>query len=137
MAFRKFPVEVLTPEGLVFDEEVEMVATRTVVGEIGIRARHAPLLAIVDPTELRLYRSEDEIVRFAQGEGYLQMDGQRVLVLVDEAVRPGDLNVADLETKLKEAEREIEQSEPDTEEHRVAERHKRRMEVFLEVAQRD
>jgi len=84
-----FPVEVLTPEGEVFNDEVEMIATKTVGGSIGILARHQPLLAMLDPAELRLYRSESDVVRLVQGEGYLQVgaDGG-VLILVDEAVSP-------------------------------------------------
>ena len=62
----KFQVEVLTPEGEVFNGEVEMVSTRTAVGLIGILAQHAPLLGVLDPTELRLYRTDTDIVRFAQ-----------------------------------------------------------------------
>ena len=44
-----FRVEVLTPEGEVFDDEVEMVSTRTTVGEIGMLANHPPLLGMLDP----------------------------------------------------------------------------------------
>ncbi len=54
----KFPVEVLTPEGEVFNEEVVQISTRTAVGSIGILANHQPMLAMLDPTELRLYSSE-------------------------------------------------------------------------------
>ena len=76
MAHTPFAVEVLTPEGEVFDDEVEMLSTRTTVGSIGILANHEPLLAMLDPTELRLYKSETDVVRFAQGEGYLQVARQ-------------------------------------------------------------
>jgi F-type H+-transporting ATPase subunit epsilon len=85
VAHTKFPVEVLTPEGEVFSEEVEMLSTFTTVGSIGILANHEPLLATLEPTELRLYRSETDIVRFAQGKGYLQFADNRALVLVQEA----------------------------------------------------
>ncbi len=85
MAHAKFPVEVLTPEGVVFDEEIEMLSAFTAVGSIGILANHQPLLAVLEPAELRLYRSESEIVRFKQGEGYLQFAENRALVLVQEA----------------------------------------------------
>ena len=71
MARTKFRAEVLTPEGKVFDDEVEMVSTRTGVGSIGILANHAPLMAILEPTELRLYKSESDVVSFAQGPGGL------------------------------------------------------------------
>src|ERR1700746_2419501 len=96
MARTKFRVEVLPPEGEVFNDEVEMVSTRTTVGSIGVLANHQPLLGLLDPTELRLYRSESEIERFAQGEGYIQVGGNHVLVLVEEAVPPRELNAADL-----------------------------------------
>ena len=75
-----FMVEVLTPEGQVFSDEVELLSTRTTTGSIGIKARHAPLMAILEPTELRLYKSDSDIVRFAQGEGYLQVVDNHALV---------------------------------------------------------
>ena len=134
MAHEKFAVEVLTPEGLVFDEEVEMVSTRTGVGSIGIRARHQPLLGILDPTELRLYRSESDIVRFAQGEGYVQVSEGRVLLLVEEATAPEDLDRSDLEDRRKRAEEAASSAEDDSEEQRRFQRDKRRAEVFLEIA---
>ena len=111
MAHEKFPVEVLTPEGEVFNDEVEMVSTRTTVGSIGILANHAPLLAMLDPTELRLYNSESEIVSFAQAEGYLQVANNRALILVEEAHAPSELNAGDLRDRLQQAERELEQAE--------------------------
>ena len=93
MARTKFPVEVLTPEGEVFSEEVEMLSTRTAVGSIGILAGHEPVLAMLEPTELRLYRSESDVVRFAQAEGYLQFAENRALVLVEEAVTPAAISL--------------------------------------------
>ncbi len=103
MSYAKFPVEVLTPEGEVFSEEVEMLSTVTTVGSIGILARHQPLLARLEPTELRLYRSETEIVRFAQAEGYLQFADNRALVLVEEAIAPEALDREALRSRLEEA----------------------------------
>ena len=103
MAHTKFPVEVLTPEGEVFSEEVEMLSTFTTVGSIGILANHEPLLARLEPTELRLYRSEAEIVRFAQAEGYLQFAENRALVLVEEAIAPDALDRPTIETQLSDA----------------------------------
>ncbi len=135
MARSKFPVEVLTPEGQVFDEEVEMVSTRTNMGSIGVRAQHAPLMAILDPTELRLYRSEGDVVRFAQGEGYLQVVDNSALVLVEEAIPPDDLDRSDIESKLNEARDGSSQAEEGSEEARLYERRVRRYEAFLEVTQ--
>jgi F-type H+-transporting ATPase subunit epsilon len=131
----RFQVEVLTPEGQVFDDEVEMVSTRTSVGSIGVLANHQPLLGLLDPTELRLYRSESDIERFAQGEGYIQVAGNRVLVLVEEAHRPEELDSADLRERLSKAERDAEQAEEGSEERRRALRDKRRWEAFLAIAE--
>src|SRR5256714_4357209 len=113
MARTKFRAEVLTPEGQVFDDEVEMVSTRTTVGSIGVLANHAPLMAILDPTELRLYKSESDIVRFAQGEGYLQVVDNSALVLVEEAEDPDKLDRSDIETRLREAREALEHAEED------------------------
>jgi F-type H+-transporting ATPase subunit epsilon len=129
-----FQVEVLTPEGEAFNDEVEMVSTRTSVGSIGILANHAPLLGMLDPTELRLYKSESDVVRYAQGEGFLQVYGNRVLLLVDEIFEVDELNSGDLEERLSRAESELEKAEEGSEERRAAERDKRRYEAFLELA---
>jgi F-type H+-transporting ATPase subunit epsilon len=135
MAHSKFPVEVLTPEGEVFSDEVEMVSTVTVVGSIGILAHHEPVLATLEPTELRLYRSEGDIVRFAQAEGYLQFVENRALVLVEEAIAPEQIDRATFETKLSEARAAAERAAPDSEEHARAQRDIRRYEAFLAVEQ--
>ena len=134
MARTKFPVEVLTPEGQVFSEEVEMLSTRTTVGSIGVLANHAPLMAILDPTELRLYRSEGDVVRFAQGEGYLQVVDNSALVLVEEALAPNQLDRLDLEARARSARESAERAEEGSEERERCERNARRYEAFLEVA---
>ena len=137
MARTKFEVEVLTPEGEVFADEVEMVSTRTGTGSLGILANHQPLLGLLDPTELRLYRSDSDIVRFAQGEGYVQVANGRVMVLVEEATDPDKLDTSELQDKLKRAEEEISSNDDDSEAYRRACRDKRRWEAFIRVAQGD
>jgi F-type H+-transporting ATPase subunit epsilon len=133
LARTPFPVEVLTPEGEVFNDEVEMVSTRTAVGSIGILANHAPLMAMLEPTELRLYKSDSDVVSFAQAEGYLQVADNRALVLVEEAIPPDDLDRSDLESKLREAEQAYENAEEDSEEQRRYERDVNRYKAFLDV----
>ena len=133
MPRNKFPVEVLTPEGKVFDDEVEMVSTRTSVGSIGILANHAPLMAMLEPTELRLYKSDSDIVRLAQGEGYLQVVDNSALLLVEEAVDPGSLDRSTHESQLQNAQQALEEAEEGTEERRRAERDVKRWKTFLEV----
>jgi F-type H+-transporting ATPase subunit epsilon len=135
MAHTKFGVEILTPEGEVFNEEVEMVSTRTTVGTLGILANHAPLLATLEPTELRVYRTESDVVRFAQGEGYLQVQDNHALILVQDAVDPGSLDPGALRNQLSDAETALGSHEEGTEGHRQAEREIRRLQVFLALAE--
>jgi F-type H+-transporting ATPase subunit epsilon len=134
MARTKFRVEVLTPEGEVFNEEVEMVSTVTSVGSLGLLANHSPVLATLEPTELRIYRSEGEIVRFAQAEGYLQMADNQALVLVEEAIDPDKLDRGVLESKLTAAQAAVDGAPADSEEQARARRDVRRAEAFLKVA---
>jgi F-type H+-transporting ATPase subunit epsilon len=128
-----FKVEILTPEGEIFSDEVEMLSTKTAVGSIGLLANHQPLLAMLDPTELRLYKSESDVIRYAQGEGFLQISGEHALVLVDEVFDVDELDSGDLKDRLKRAEDERDKAEDGTEELRAAERDIRRYEAFLKI----
>lgn len=135
MAHTKFQVEVLTPEGEVFADEAEMVSTKTTVGSIGVLANHAPILAMLDPTELRIYRSDSDVVRFAQSEGYLQVIEGRALLLVEEARDKDSLDASEVRERLEQAQSELENAGDDTERLRVAERDVRRWEAFLSIAE--
>jgi F-type H+-transporting ATPase subunit epsilon len=135
MARNRFPVEVLTPEGEVFREEIEMLSTVTSVGSIGILANHSPVLAMLEPTELRLYRSDSEIVRFAQAEGYLQFAENRALVLVEEAISPDALDRPLLQQRLSDAQAAAARAAEGSEELARAQRDIRRCEAFLAVGQ--
>jgi F-type H+-transporting ATPase subunit epsilon len=130
-----FKVEVLTPEGLVFGEEVQQVSTRTESGSLGILARHQPLLGLLEPTELRLYRSESDVVRFAQAEGYVQIatDGS-VLLLVEEAIAPDDLDASELSDKARRAGESADRAEDGSEEEARCRRDERRYRAFAEIA---
>jgi F-type H+-transporting ATPase subunit epsilon len=135
VAHTPFTCEILTPEGEVFNDEVTMVSTRTTVGSIGILARHQPLLGMLEPTELRLYRGESGVLRFAQGEGYVQVAGDHVLILVEEAQRPEELDAAELRARIERADRELASAGEDSEQARLAARDKRRAEAFLKIAE--
>jgi F-type H+-transporting ATPase subunit epsilon len=127
-------VEVLTPEGEVFNGEARQISTRTEVGEIGILAHHTPLLAALRPTELRLRISESETKRWAQAHGWLQVFGNRARLLVEEAIRPEDLDVGRLKEQLADAQRRLSESEEGTADHARAEKDRDRAEAFLAIA---
>ena len=135
MARTPFRVEVLTPEGEVFNDDVEMVSTHTAVGSVGILAHHQPMLAMLDPAELRLHRREGEIVSFAQGEGFLQVTGTRALLLVDELQDPATLDAAELRDRLRSALDELAGAADGSEEQRVAKRDERRYATWLKIVE--
>jgi F-type H+-transporting ATPase subunit epsilon len=130
-----FEVEVLTPEGEVFNGEVRQVSTRTAVGEIGILANHAPLLAALKPAELRLHVSDSETRRYAQAHGWLQVFGNRARLLVEEAVAPEDLDAGALKEQLADAEQRLGESEVGSGARGRAQKDRDRAEAFLTIAQ--
>ncbi|MGN6257607.1 MAG: ATP synthase F1 subunit epsilon [Solirubrobacterales bacterium] len=127
-------VEVLTPEGEVWSGEARQVSTRTEVGELGILANHAPLLAALRPTELRLKLSDSETKRYAQAHGWLQIYGNRARLLLEEAIPPEDLDTGTLKEQLSDAERRLSESEEGSAEHNRAQKDKDRAEAFLSIA---
>jgi F-type H+-transporting ATPase subunit epsilon len=128
-------VEVLTPEGEVFNGEVRQVSTRTAVGELGILANHAPLLAALAPTELRLHVSDSETKRYAQAHGWLQVFGNHAKLLVEEALDPDELDTGTLKEQLADAEQRLSESEDGSGAYARAEKDRDRAEAFLAIAQ--
>jgi F-type H+-transporting ATPase subunit epsilon len=90
---------------------------------------------MLEPTELRLYKSESEIVRFVQGEGYMQVVDNSALILVEEAIDPDSLDRSTIESQLENARQALDEAEEDSEERRRAERNVKRYEAFLRVGE--
>lgn len=134
MAENRFEVEVLTPEGEVFSGEVRQVSTRTAVGEVGILANHAPLLAALRPTELRLHLTETETRRYAQAHGWMQVFGNRARLLVEEAISPENLDTATLKEQRDDAERRLAEAEEGSGARGIAQKDLDRAEAFLAIA---
>src|SRR3954453_22607850 len=126
MAEHNVNVRVLTPEGEVFDGEVEQLSTRTAVGEIGILANHVPVLARLRPTELRLHMPGGEVQRWAHAEGWLQGFANRATVLVGEAVPPKTLDSGELRSRIEDADARLSESEEGSGAHTQAQRDKDR-----------
>ena len=135
-----FRAEVLTPHGKVYDGEMFQVSVRTVIGEVGIRARHAPMLARLVPHEMRLFETESDFgssggaKRYAAAEGWLEVFANKVTVLVTEAVDPSALDSADLKARIEDAEGRLAEADEDSAAYRTAEQDKVRAEAFLEIA---
>ncbi len=139
----KLQAQVLTPEGKVYEGEAFQVSTRTVVGEVGVRARHAPMLARIVPHELRIYEDESDFgssegaQRFASAEGWLEVFANKVTVLVGEAHDPSSLDTAELKSRLEDAEQRLEEldEDEDSAQYQTAEQDKARAEAFLQIAE--
>ena len=128
-------VQVLTPEGAVFEGELQQVSTRTAVGEVGILAKHIPMVARLVPAELRLHKSDSDVETYAQGEGWLEVFANRARVLVAEAIKPEDLDVSDLKQRLEEAEQALKEADEGSAAAEQAERERARCEAFIQIAE--
>ncbi|MBN8868087.1 MAG: ATP synthase F1 subunit epsilon [Solirubrobacterales bacterium] len=129
-----FTVEVLTPEGEVFNGEVVQLSTRTVTGEIGVLARHVPVLAALKPNLLRLKVSDSETKEWAQSHGMLQVFANHAQVLLEEAIEPSRLDTASLEEQKADAEARLADESTGDAAREVAKRDLERVEAFLEIA---
>lgn len=126
--------QVLTPEGEVFSGELVQLSTRTNVGEVGILARHIPMVARLVPAELRLHKSESDVETYAQGEGWLEVFANRARVLIAEAIPPDRLDVGELRGRLEDAESRLAEAEEGSAAHEQAERDRARAEAFIQIA---
>jgi F-type H+-transporting ATPase subunit epsilon len=131
----KLEAQVLTPEGEVFSGELVQLSTRTAVGEVGILARHIPMVARLVPAELRLHVSDSEIERYAQGEGWLEVFANRARVLIAEAIPPSELDAGELRERLDDARRRVEEAEEGSATHEGAQREAARFEAYLTIAE--
>src|SRR5215831_9114021 len=106
-----FPVSVVTPEGPAFEGEAEMLIVPGAAGEIGILARHAPLVAMLKAGSTRVHVRENEVLEFATGPGFFKVEQDRALALVDDAVDVREIDRGEAERQLDEARAELERLE--------------------------
>ena len=110
MAGRKFDVSLVTPEGPAYEGEAEMIVVPGQAGEIGVLARHAPLIATLKAGSTRVYldRDADDVREFATGPGFFQVQNDRAIALVDDAVLASEVDDARARRQLEEAQAELE-----------------------------
>jgi len=99
---RTFDLSVVTPEGTAFEGEAQMLIVPGAAGEIGVLARHAPLVAMLKAGEIRV-RAKGEWQSFAAGPGYFKVQQDRAIVLVDDAVRAEEIDVEQARREVEEA----------------------------------
>ena len=102
-----FPVSVVTPEGPAFEGEAEMLIVPGAAGEIGVLARHAPLVAMLRAGSTRVHVGDGEVREFATGPGFFQVLENRAIALVDDAVAAGDIDEERARRQLEEAQEEL------------------------------
>jgi len=107
---RRFDVSLVTPEGPAFEGEAEMLIVPGAAGEIGVLARHAPLVAMLKAGSTRVHTGS-EVLEFATGPGFFKVETDRALALVDDAVRADDVDSERANRQLEEARAELEKVE--------------------------
>ena len=131
---KRLGVRVLTPEGAVFDDLAYMVIAPSVRGEVGILPRHTPFIAFLKMGETRLKLLDDSEVVYATSEGYLSVEDDRVLVLVEQAERADQIDVARAQAALEKADAALAEAGDDDVARVAAESSRRRAENRLNVA---
>jgi F-type H+-transporting ATPase subunit epsilon len=113
VAERTFSVSLVTPEGAAFEGEIEMLVVPGADGEIGVLARHAPLVALLKAGSTRVYRDRqsEDVLEFATGPGFFKVEQDRALALVDDAVEARNIDDERARKQLEEAQAELEKVE--------------------------
>jgi F-type H+-transporting ATPase subunit epsilon len=110
---KMFDVSLVTPEGPAFEGEAEMIVVPGAAGEIGVLARHAPLIATLKAGSTRVYldRDSNEVREYATGPGFFQVQLDRAIALVDDAVLANEIDDARAREQLETAQQELERLE--------------------------
>ena len=107
---KTFSVSLVTPDGAVFEGEATMLIVPGAAGEIGVLARHAPLIATLKAgsTRIHLVEGEERVREFATGPGFFKVEQDRAIALVDDAVSAREIDHDRARRQLEEAQAELE-----------------------------
>jgi F-type H+-transporting ATPase subunit epsilon len=108
---KKFDVSLVTPEGPAYEGEAEMLIVPGAAGEIGVLARHAPLIATLKAGSTRVHVAEGDVREYATGPGFFKVELDRALALVDDAVAADAIDAARAQEQLEAAKAELEKVE--------------------------
>ena len=137
-ARKRFDVSLVTPDGPAFEGEAEMIVVPGAAGEIGVLARHAPLVATLKAGSTRVHLQGGEVQEYATGPGFFKVERDRAIALVDGAVQAKEIDVAAARARLEAAQAELEKVERGESggDRWVLEQRVRHAENLLEVAGR-
>ena len=108
---RSFDVSLVTPEGAAFEGTAEMLIVPGAAGEIGVLARHAPLVATLKAGSTRVHVSRNDVREYATGPGFFKVELDRALALVDDAILAAEIDDERARRQLEEARAELERVE--------------------------
>jgi F-type H+-transporting ATPase subunit epsilon len=108
---RRFDVSLVTPDGPAYEGDAEMLIVPGAAGEIGVLARHAPLVATLKAGSTRVHLGRDEVLEFATGPGFFKVELDRAIALVDDAVDAREIDDGRAQRQLEEARAELERLE--------------------------
>ena len=108
---RRFDVSIVTPDGAAYEGDAEMLIVPGAAGEIGVLARHAPLVATLKAGSTRVHLGHEEIVEYATGPGFFTVQFDRAIALVDDAVRADQIDRDRAQQQLDEVKAELEKVE--------------------------
>ncbi len=107
----RFDVSLVTPDGTVFEGDAEMLIVPGAAGEIGVLARHAPLVATLKSGATRVHLGAEKVEEFATGPGFFTVQFDRAIAIVDHAVKASEIDREEAERMLEEAKAELERIE--------------------------
>jgi len=105
---RQFSVSLVTPDGAAYEGEAEMIIVPGAAGEIGVLARHAPLIATLKAGSTRVHLDSSQVLEYATGPGFFQVLQDRAIALVDDAVKADEIDEQKARTQLEAAQAELE-----------------------------
>jgi F-type H+-transporting ATPase subunit epsilon len=105
---KKFELSLVTPDGATYEGEVEMVIVPGQIGEIGVLARHAPLVATLKAGSTRIHPGGGvDVLQYATGPGFFQVLENRAIALVDAAVEASQIDADAAQAQLEAAQAEL------------------------------
>ena len=107
----RFDVSLVTPDGTVFEGDAEMLIVPGAAGEIGVLARHAPLVATLKSGATRVHLGAEKVEEFATGPGFFTVQLDRAIAIVDHAVKASEIDREAADQMLEEAKAELERIE--------------------------
>ena len=131
---RQMFCRVITPEEVVFDDEVDMVVARIADGELGVLVDHAPLVSTVEPGAVRISHGDERHI-YATSDGFFKVSENLVQILVEEAVPAGEIDASEAESRVEEAERQLSEASEDDDREEIM-RRQRVGENLVRVARR-